>query len=996
MNEQRKQEGGCGCFGCFGTALLTLITIVELGVIWWMNPMWFDHVAFWRGARYEPDLVIVDDPALRAELESRQAEEPEREAREPVTSRTALRFDGAAVTGRYDPASGAQLSAPNGVALSVPPGAIDGPTELSLTPMLRLPPEMDAPFGGPIYDLRVGSSERYRFRRPVTLTLPCVPQGDGDPPVLATWDGNRWERVPSRYDASTGTVTATVDHASWWANLRKAANILPSPNLTLSTGLRWAGGGIAAALWLGSFGTVRAQGRALGWIGCEEYETPEGNFKIHYVTEGKDAVPTDAVYRASLGQHTSTLKSGPTTPEYIVDLGRLLEECRAGLDLAGLPLPRAEAICYDVFIKYLKKSDGESPPSGPLLFSNNLVQKASTVSVPVDELMRSTVAHELCHLAQGAYFGVHRASVEQWNFLWLRSLNILARQRWWCEATAEYLQYWYWNEQGRPTDLAFSIFVKGEGSLLTTPMDRAPDPQYYAYAAFPLWLDRRQKDSGFRFVEAANKGQDVSLAGLSAVATEVLGQSLPDVFTGFAHDFYHDDLWDGRRFPWFHDGLSPLTQALHQTDAPKKFRRVAYADGQQVVCNHWEHYLINSLPHLTAHAVYMDVGLLPKLQPAKLVVRIEPNSGVSKDLVVHLAEDICGGRLPASGDPGTLMPVALEAGKAAMHVVERVGRPGKVDRATVVAVNRSLTESAGGFGIQRWLLIPPPFVDGRRGNPPNTRRWVITWKHVGLKENSPVFSRYSVYTRRVGESNSDLRFVDDFEGNYGFFDAPDDEDYVFTLKVRDIYDNASHPAPIFDQDPFAGEWNLGLVRERYGLHINTAMDEIRAFAAAEVKKERDRINALPENTDHQRELKRQEREDQELAEEMVGHIIDLGEAFAPLFDLAVRAGLPVQLRITRKEHQYFLTVQTICSQPVTDPRLIEIPFERTGARTIRMKREGESKWPDVILHSPRDGIIRGDRALVHQAKSKHTGNEYKFSFGWWFKRGSEETSEEKP
>ncbi len=985
MSEPRRQKGRLGCFGCLSIPVLALVTLIELGLVWWMNPQWFDRLAVWRGPRYEESVAIVADPALREELLRQAAAEnprPTPPAAEPVTIK---RFAPAATTARYEPSRGAELSSPNGAALSVPPGAIDRATDVSLTPIFRLPPEMDAPFLGPIYDLRVGDNAHFDFQRPVRLTLPVLPHDDEEPPVVATWDGRKWSPVPSTYDPTERTVSATIQHTSDWGPV--VGKVLGVSGRGL---LKTAGVGVPLALWLFSTGTARAQLTATKWLGCEEYETPRGNFKLHYVTEGEDAVPSDAEYLTGQGSAKQLLRTPEEAPEYIVSLGRLLEETRAGLDGDELSIPPADAIRYDVFVCDLQTAEGESPLSGPLSISSKLVSRAQGHGVPFEDLMRATVAHELTHLAQGSFFGVWRASAEHRNFLWLKSNNLLAPQRWWCEATATYTAHWYWRRQGQPTDRTFAIFMRGNGDLLTTPMDEAQEPQWYAYAIFPRWLDSQQVEGGYDFVDAVNKSRDVSLASLDKAARHRFTESLPDLFQRFAHEFYHDDVWSGEAFPVLHTGRTARAQASSQSQAPPEFSNVTLGQGYQTVTNDWAQYGISSLKHLSAHALYMDVGPLPRLQPARLVVRVELLGAITDDLQIHLAEDLIhGSMLPLSHEAGTLSRLYFRDGKVALTILDEVGQTGEPNRATLVAVNRSLERSTPGFVVQRWLLMPPPFVDATRGGPELPRRWTVMWDHVGLKDYAPVFSRYSVYTRRVDEPPSKWRHVEDFESNYGFFDAPDDDDYVFTVSVIDRYDNESYPTPVLEQDPFAGEWSVGVVREKNGLYIKTAMDEVEAFAKAEVEKERGRVAALPETTDPERAAKRQAQEDQRLGEDLADLVVDAGRTFAPLLHAFIRVGVPMQLEIKRQKREYFLSVTTICGQPVTDPRFQDISFERVGLRSIRMKREGREGWPDITLNSPRDGIIRRDVGLVHKAKSEHTDKEYEFEFSWWFKRESD-------
>ena len=110
------------------------------------------------------------------------------------------------------------------------------------------------------------------------------------------------------------------------------------------------------------------------WLtGGEEYETPRGNFKIHYVTlEDEDAVPDDPAFRRARipFEGKGTPKGHPL---YVRYLGELLEDCLKGFNKMGLEVPRAEHIRYDVFVENLGERVRKFAPRWPhVVFSNRL------------------------------------------------------------------------------------------------------------------------------------------------------------------------------------------------------------------------------------------------------------------------------------------------------------------------------------------------------------------------------------------------------------------------------------------------------------------------------------------------------------------------------------------------------------------------------------------------------------------------------------------------
>ena len=156
----RPRAGSLGCLGCFAALCLMAFTAIGVGAAWWLNASWFDGIAFWRAPRVEPEILLVDDPGERQEIDRREAAREAADAArsaapKPIPHRP-VPFVFAKVDTDYHPARGAELEDPSGAMLRIPPGAVDGQTKISMVPMLSLPATMDAPLAGPVFDIRSG------------------------------------------------------------------------------------------------------------------------------------------------------------------------------------------------------------------------------------------------------------------------------------------------------------------------------------------------------------------------------------------------------------------------------------------------------------------------------------------------------------------------------------------------------------------------------------------------------------------------------------------------------------------------------------------------------------------------------------------------------------------------------------------------------------------------------------------------------------------------
>jgi hypothetical protein len=124
---------------------------------------------------------------------------------------------------------GGRLALPGGPSVSVPHGSVEGSGTLVIAGVTTGHTAPAGPVGV------VGVTGAYeislkggRLVGPITLTFPLAavatsaPSSVGMPASTAVSLGffdasvGRWDLVPSRYDATAHTVTATVTHLSWW------------------------------------------------------------------------------------------------------------------------------------------------------------------------------------------------------------------------------------------------------------------------------------------------------------------------------------------------------------------------------------------------------------------------------------------------------------------------------------------------------------------------------------------------------------------------------------------------------------------------------------------------------------------------------------------------------------------------------------------------------------------------------------------------------------
>lgn len=171
----------------------------------------------------------------------------------------------AVVTSMAIDAAGGTITTPDGVVLTIPPGALATSTTITIT---RIAPSADGTVG-PVFELGPDGTE---LAEPATLTLPYDAALVGDTPLeelmVATGGAGSWSgQGYAVIDAAGATASAYITHFSEWA-------IIPSLGAQCSVVYECAdlccGGGIPdlccsgnhSACWCSSYGTFPS------FIGC--------------------------------------------------------------------------------------------------------------------------------------------------------------------------------------------------------------------------------------------------------------------------------------------------------------------------------------------------------------------------------------------------------------------------------------------------------------------------------------------------------------------------------------------------------------------------------------------------------------------------------------------------------------------------------------------------------------------------------------------------------
>ncbi len=855
----QRRRNSIGCLGVLAVLILTPLTVGLLTALLWMNPAWLEPIVWWRAPLVKDLAVTVDMPAGEAELRKLldlpdtpdEAAMPYRDGPEWV------RLETAGLSAPYDPATGGGIEGADGLALRVPAGALENPGTLTMTPVVKVLPESGIRLIGPTYDIRMGERAHLVFKTPATLSLPVLLDTLPEEVGLLVWENGGWVEVESVVNPEDQVITAQIDHASIWG----------------------VGMVIAGALGV-SDGTVRAAAKAVTWTGYEEFSTLSGNFKFHYALTGPHSVPSDRDYLALMGKplHTPYLVTKEGIPLYVQDLGYILEYCRHEFATLGLHLPAANVSSYDVFLESLGKSYGSSGLGGPMIISSRLDLQAAMDGLPLDKLIRSVCAHELVHVSQGEGYSDFVAAAEG---------HFGVVRKWWIEMCAEYLANFMWDEAGQPLG-EFALRFQNDARLPATPMIGAPDPQHYAYASFFHWVDDTQGPyKAFAWIRVVDKAWWADPESIDAAARSVFsGSGLVDLFREFSFDFYNDDLKEGDLFPQFHRRVTLSRQSTRQSYASLPFMFLTAEDpgegpgGDPAVRidTRKRSFVTEKTSGLSAQAAYLHFGGLPEELRPKLVIRAHGPANLPENLAVYLSWNNLY-RSSRSSYPfvfaaGGLKRIPPSDSGRLVAVLDKLATESTPDHATIVVMNRSLAKEAPSLTIERWLLLPPRYVEFSRSFDHDSL-WRVRWPKVDLKQFN-CFKTYRVYRKPIGASDEAFVQVMDTKQEEVEVDALDLQSYEFTVRVVDIEDNESHNAPPADIR-FSGTWS-GTVRMSRGSIVKSLKNLGRDRWAEKA------VERFP-----------------------IGEIPILGEmnpaAFLIMLEQGLKIGMPVKLEIREEEGQ---------------------------------------------------------------------------------------------
>ncbi len=921
----RPRSGGLGCLGCFSILVMLGVTAAQVGVLFWLNPAWFDRAAFWRGPLLLAEESLAIDSRARSEFGRREAEAAARKKKsDGVVLMPAL-----AVEASYTPDQGARVDMPEGSRLDFPPGSVRGAQKLKITPVARTSREMKsggAVMIGPLFDINVGGQEHYAFDRPARMTVPYDPALLPDPKTtqgltIATWENGTWAPLPSTIDAVNHTVTAELRHASIDGLIIIAATL------------------VAAGMAAGSE-PLEAIRKQLQKRTDGLYETP--NFSVRYFKTWNPGRPLDdAAYPLAAGRKTGE------HPLYIQDVGRLLEEIRAGLDKVGTPVAAVKLYRWDAFVVPMSGDYGASPAGGPLLITTDFSNADGSLG-DLDGLMRSTIAHELIHVGQGSFFRYYSAATA-------------ATESWWIESTANFLSDRYWRLQGRQAD-SVQFYLDGKGDLLTKPFDLARGTETYAYGRFLEWIEKRGDVQGV--INKMNQGGTVSLKALDAAVRAVFpGQTLGDLFVEFSKDFYHGSLWSGDVFPvkggW--DGADPARTA-------GRYDHLTRVDGGGLSAVNVFGASRVELPHLSATGIHYHADRMPPDRWAKLVIAVESATQPAARTWVLGGESAIPGRPPVAGAPTPLMPLIFEKSKdgpwRATYVIKRLATPpdpaaGKANHATLVLVNTDLVQDAEPLAVRRWILLPPEFVSSKRQADKSYR---ADWAEAEAAGRNVWFKGYNVYRRRKGDSEWPKAPVNakPIPDAFHVDSPPDSEDYVYTATVVDKFDNESAPAKVEDEDPFQGEWNGKFVLVEGELR-KPILDALQKLKKEMEEKERADIAKL-KPPDRDRAL-RNLAENLKKADEGMKFV----DEYLGKVEQAARLGIPVTMKIRLSEGAYFMKLSKLGFFPV-EQEAPEIAMKRTSLTSIAPKEKPPETLPPLDLKL----IRREPRSQINQVYEVET------------------------
>jgi hypothetical protein len=684
---------------------------------------------------------------------------------------------------------------------------------------------------------------------------------------------------------------------------------------------------------------------------------------VNFYKTGDKAVCADAQYQLLNGR--SPRSDG--VPWIVADAGTWLEQSRTGLEQAGIPCPTPWRVgnatvgvrhrCYF----YPDNAPGSTPLGGPIFMASQLADFDRRDIAGSGAVIRATVTHELFHLAQDGYFNWAKAHLNAW----------------WIEMCGAYMGDWYWAQHGDTTNVVGRFYLNSAPKLPALAMREQVDPEHYAFAAFPAFLDRKHNGSGFKFVKAANESGDLSYAGLDAAARAAIGMSLSDAYLSWAKDYYYDDLWSGQSVARYHVGVSPAQQADEQSAASQAFTRVRLgaAGNPKAIRNDFETVNTGSFPALTARTYPVIIDGLPKKAQGKLVVSLTGAGASAADFRVLAGADRLGTKvLPRSGSPNGLRGIPLSPDR--VQNIFKVGGD-DADRVTLIVINQNLAAASNGPVISRWLLQAPSFCNFERSTE-GSRKWTVSWARADLKDSLDIFQGYEVWARKVGEAAENRKLLLSTTDEIKQIEMPDDEDYVFYVRVQDKFQNFGEYSEADGDDPFQGEWigRIFLVEGSFAEPLVKWMDKQREATA---KKSAAKIASLP--PDQQAAAQRSDQADAKQVKE----IADLAANMLRQGEKLTRLGIPTRFKITRANGEYKMKVLSCFWQKIDEKDAQPVDLVRVNGTKLTLK-EKPPEMPPFYLELTRKGPNEISTPQGWSVETKIDSEPAKFTLKWLFVR----------
>lgn len=890
-----------GCFGFFWILGLMFFSAAELAALYWLNPVWVDSNAYWRGEIYSAEATFSflseEDSADWAEASPDLDANPE--------TRVVL-WQEFAKTAQYTTSSGAKIETIEGASFSFAPGSVRESCEIEVIPIVEIPAEMAnikaVTVIGPLHELRIGGADHYSFDSDVSVTFrydPATIPDEWRPGRIAvgTWEDDKWVVVDSQSDTASGSISADLEHAS-------------------VVGVIWIGA--ASALAAMQF-TQTGQGLQAVMKSYLDKEYDTKNFRIHYSDSSYNAVPTDEDYPLTRG------RSGNGVPLFVQDVGMYLEDAMAGLGELGFPGTPGLVFRQEVMLTP-GKNFGSTNLGGAIMLDNDF-RIEGEFPADFEYRLHVTCVHELIHVIQDDFFN---------------SLNG-AKARWWIEATAEFIANRFLQMRGHELTNK-NYYISDEPTLLETPWDDSTALQPYAWARFLNWLEEEQGVDSIGLVGAVNG--NASLAAINQELRNNNHDSLGNLYMDFAEDLHHDNFWTLE-----YANAEALEQRLKARTVFKILSR-PNQKGAAVLYPYARTQFAQN--HFSSSYVNFRALSIPEDARAKLVVHF-PNSGATHGDDFALVGGMNGGEIPLQGSPSILTPVELGSTRNGAFWVSKPlsldgGNDGYSNQVSLIVGNTSLSKDGPGQVVRRWLLMPPQLVVYSRKE--NSNEYEVTWQESVLKElcKHQEFAGYNVYRR-----SSDERKFPEAALNRApvtathFLDTPPDQgEYVYTVTVVDSLGNESLTAKATNSDPFVGEWDGKFILVKGDL-LGPLQGWFGEDSRARAKTYRNEIN-LAETAEERAEL--QAAHDEIVAKDK--KFTDAVEKGVGEISAILRLGVPATFVVSKRDGKYFAHFTKFYFQEVEEganPEEARFELELRGAITIAPKGlPEEMKFVELPLH----------------------------------------------